>query len=75
MATAPGVHRPYTLVDILGTLNGGIQDNSQGTTTITGTSPIGEADENSIVSEASVTGTVTTNLGWGQATWGTFAWS
>lgn len=75
MATAPGVHRPYTFVDILGTINGGLQDTSQGTTTITGTSPIGEVDENSTMSEASVTGTVTTNLGWGQATWGMFAWS
>lgn len=69
----PGVYRPYTWVDILGTLNNGVQQANQGATTITGASIVGEADETIIVTD-SVTGTVTTNLGWDQATWGTFTW-
>lgn len=71
----PGVFRPYTFVDILGTLNNGVQDATQGTTTITGTGVISEVDESNTMSEASVTGTVTTNQGWDQVTWGTVAWS
>lgn len=70
----PGVFRPYTLVDILGTLNQGVQQATQGDTIITGTSVIGEADENMALSDT-VTGTVTTNQGWNQVTWGTVAWS
>lgn len=70
-----GVFRPYTFVDILGTLNNGVQQASQGDTTITGTGVISEADETNTMSEASVTGTVTTNLGWDQTTWGMVAWS
>jgi hypothetical protein len=69
----PGVYRPYTWVDILGTLNGGLQQAQQGDTTITGTSLVAEVDENMVVTD-SVTGTVSTNLGWDQATWGTFVW-
>lgn len=71
----PGVFRPYTFVDILGTLNNGVQQASQGENTITGTGVIGEVDETSNMSEAAVTGTVTTNQGWDQVTWGTVAWS
>lgn len=71
----PGVFRPYTFVDVLGTLNNGLQQATQGDTTITGTGLIGEANENSTMSEASVTGTLTTNQGWDQVTWGFVAWS
>jgi hypothetical protein len=71
----PGVYRPYTWVDILGTLNNGLQQATQGTTTITGISAIGEVDENIVMTDT-VTGTVvSTAPGWNQATWGTFAWS
>lgn len=70
----PGVFRPYTWVDILGTLNSGVQDATQGTTTITGTSIVGETGEVATSSDT-VTGTVTTNQGWDQVTWGTFVWS
>lgn len=66
--------RINTFVDILGTLNSGLQQATQGDTTITGTSLIGEVDETSTLTDT-VTGTVSTNLGWGQATWGTFVWS
>lgn len=69
----PGVLRPYTLVDILGTLNGGVQQATQGTTTITGTSVVAESDETTAFSDT-VTGTVTTNQGWDQVTWGTVSW-
>lgn len=70
----PGVFRAYTFVDILGTLNSGVQQATQGDTTITGTGIIGEVDESSTMSEASVTGTLTTNQGWDQVTWGTVSW-
>lgn len=71
----PGVFRPYTFVDILGTLNNGLQQQSQGANTITGTGVIGEVDENNTMSEKAITGTVTTNQGWDATVWGTVAWS
>ena len=66
--------RINTFVDILGTLNSGVQQATQGDTTITGTSIIAEVDETSTMSDT-VTGTVTTNLGWDQTTWGLVTWS
>lgn len=70
----PGVYRAYTWVDILGTLNSGLQDATQGDTTITATSQVNETTENSTMSDT-VTGTLSTNLGWGQTTYGAFVWS
>jgi hypothetical protein len=64
-----------TWVDILGTLNNGLQQATQGTTTITGLSLVAEVDESITVADT-VTGTLVTSApGWNQATWGNFVWS
>lgn len=68
----PGVYRPYSLTDILGTLSD--QSSQQQDTTISGLGDFAETAELATLSDA-VTGTVTTNAGWGSGTWGTTAWS
>lgn len=70
----PGVFRPYTLVDVLGTMN----DNSTQQTAndqIDGLSNFAQTNETFTVSDT-VTGTpvVATTTTWDAVTWGTFAW-
>lgn len=68
----PGVFRPYTLVDVLGTIN---QQSSAPTgATITGLGQFGETDDAATLSD-SMTGTIQTNPVYDAGTWGTFAWA
>lgn len=70
-----GVFRPYTLVDVLGTMNQQITDMT-GSQTVTGFGTFAEADE-TMASNDSVTSTLVTasTVTWDNATWGTFTWS
>lgn len=68
----PGVYRPYSLTDVLGTLTD--QSAQQQDTTVTGLGDFAETAELFTLSEH-VTGTVTTNPTWGGGTWGTVTWS
>lgn len=68
----PGVGRALTLVDVVATLNQQVGQLQQGQT-VSGLGDFAEADELFTLSEA-VTGTVTTNPGWGAGTWGTATW-
>lgn len=71
----PGVFRPYTLVDILGTMNE--QGTQQGgNDIIDGLSDFAQTNESFTVAD-SMTGTHragTTEL-WDAVTWGTFTWA
>ncbi len=69
---ASGVLRPYTLVDVLGTLNQ--QSQQQTGTTISGLSGFAEADESATVGDA-VTASAQTPPGWDQTTWGAAVWA
>jgi hypothetical protein len=70
-----GVFRPYTLVDVLGTLNQGNTDTAQGASdTPDGIGEFAESDESATVSD-SFTTTATTPATWDNATWGTAVWS
>jgi hypothetical protein len=70
-----GVFRPYTLVDVLGTMNQQITDMT-GSQAVTGFGTFAEVDE-----EMTTTDTVTSTLvtastaTWDNATWGTFVWN
>lgn len=75
----PGVIRPYTLVDLLGSINGQSQGSSDTTTgaSATGFGQVAEADEQ--IPATSVTDTATglasaSAPGWGSVTWGGYAW-
>ena len=75
MAGTPGVLRPYTLIDVLGALNGQSQ---AGTSTSTGASAtafgqVGEANEQ-ITAADSAFGTVRSAPGWDQGVWGAATW-
>ncbi len=68
---ASGVLRPMTLTDVLGSLN---QQTTQPTSDqITGLAALAEVDENATIS-GSMSATVQTPPGWGQATWGAAVW-
>lgn len=70
-----GVFRPYTLVDVLGTMNQQIGA-LNGAQTITGFGVLSEVDESSTITD-SATGTAVTasTAVWDAATWGTFVWT
>jgi hypothetical protein len=72
---ASGVFRPYTLVDVLGTMNQQITDMT-GSQSVTGFGTFAEADEEMTTTD-SVTSTLVTasTATWDNATWGTFVWS
>ncbi len=72
---APGVFRPYTLADVLGTMNQQISDMTGGQA-VTGFGTFAEADE-AMITNDSVTATPVTasTATWDGATWGTFIWS
>lgn len=68
----PGVFRPYTLVDVLGTIN---QQSSAPTgATISGLGLFAETDEEFTITDA-MTGAVQTNPVYDAGTWGTCAWA
>jgi hypothetical protein len=75
----PGVLRPYTLIDLLGQINGQSQASSDTTTgaSATGFGVVAEADEQipatSLV-DAATTLLLTSAPGWDQAQWGGFTW-
>lgn len=68
----PGVYRPYTLVDILGTLN---QQSSQqqGAELVSGLGDFGEVDE-TLGAIDSMASTVQVNPAWDAGFWGTVTW-
>ncbi len=68
----PGVFRPYTLVDILGTLND--QSLAAQGSVINGIGFFAETDENFSFSD-SVTTTVQANATYDNGAWGFFTWS
>lgn len=70
----PGVVRPYTLVDILGTLNSQSQGSANVATSISGIGYYAEVDESSTSSDTAST-QVTALIGWDQQNWGAFSWS
>lgn len=72
----PGVIRPYTLVDILGTLNDQNGLGSQGTAALT--TPLsagGEVDEAVAPQPDSAFAYSSVDIGWDQGTWGGIQWN
>lgn len=70
-----GVFRPYTLVDVLGTMNQQITD-MNGAQAVTGFGTFTEADETTSISDSATSALVTASaVTWDNATWGTFTWS
>lgn len=75
----PGVLRPYTLIDLLGAINGQSSASSDTTTgaSATGFGVVAEADESipaTSLLDAATGLVVTAAPGWGQEVWGAFAW-
>jgi hypothetical protein len=75
----PGVIRPYTLVDLLGAINGQSQASTSTTTgaSATGFGVVAEADEqitSAQVADSAGGQVVTAAPGWDQEVWGAWAW-
>lgn len=70
----PGVFRPMTLVDVLGTMNDNTTQQSSNDQ-IDGLGNFAQTNEQFTVTDT-VTGTlvVASTVTWDNATWGTFAW-
>ena len=68
----PGVFRPYTLVDILGTLNDQTGQ-QQGSQTVNGLGQFAEDDEQMLLGD-SMTATVQANPAWDAGVWGAVGW-
>jgi len=68
----PGVFRPYTLVDVLGTINQ--QSTQQTGDIINGLGTFAETDENTTITDSAVA-TAQLNSTWDNGTWGAFIWS
>ena len=66
----PGVNRPTTLTDVLGTLN---QQSTATSDMLTGLASFAEADETAAMAD-SMTATAQAPPGWDQTTWGAFVW-
>ena len=67
----PGVFRPYSLADVLGTIQAQAQGNTD--TSVSGLGSLAEADETVTLAE-SVTGTAAVNPAWDGGTWGAIDW-
>lgn len=67
----PGVFRPYTLVDVLGTIND--QSSQSQDTSVSGVGFFAEADETMHLAD-SWTSTVQTVPGWDAGVWGAITW-
>jgi hypothetical protein len=70
----PGVFRPYSLADVLGTLNEQSQGDTGGVDSVSGVGFFAETDENALVGDAMTT-TVQVNPGWDQGVWGSMSWT
>lgn len=68
----PGVYRPYTLVDVLGTLNQQNAEQSGGVVTAIGV--FVETDEG-MTSHDTMTTIVQASPGWDAGEWGSFTWA
>ena len=70
-----GVFRPYTLADVLGTMNQQITDMTGGQA-VTGFGTFAETDETMTATDSATATTATAaNATWDNVTWGTFTWS
>lgn len=70
-----GVFRPYTLVDVLGTMNQQITDMT-GSQSVTGFGTFAEVDESMTATDIVTSSLITAaNVTWDNATWGAFAWN
>lgn len=67
----PGVNRPMTLADVIGTLNE--QDSSMDSQTIDGLGDFGEVDETVAAADAAFI-TAGTPAGWDAGQWGATQW-
>lgn len=70
---AAGVFRPYTLVDVLGSING--QNSSTPDTSTSGVGALAEADEQTTWADSAITVVRTTLPTWDQEVWGGSVWS
>lgn len=72
----PGVLRPYTLVDVLGTINdqSGLGSQSASTALTVPLSTVGEVDETTSVGDAAF-GSLSTATTWDQGVWNAGTWS
>ena len=70
----PGVIRPYTLLDVLSTINNQNNNTGQFDTTTSGLGDFAEADEPSITTADAATAATPVNPGWDQSEWGVFNW-
>lgn len=68
----PGVFRPYSLADILGTMQQQALGNTD--TSVSGLGSIAEADESVTIAD-SATGTAAASPAWDAGTWGAVIWS
>jgi hypothetical protein len=69
----PGVLRPYTLTDVLGTLNAQNQAAQQGVTQVNAVGSFAEADE-TVPASDSATATHAAPNGWDAGIWGATQW-
>lgn len=69
----PGVFRPYTLADVLGSMSDQIGAVSAGDTSVTGTGHFLEADETLGITDAA-TVSAQLNPAWDASTWSAFEW-
>lgn len=68
----PGVYRPYSLADVLGSMQQQAIGNTD--TSVSGLGSLAEADESVTLADA-VTGTAQVNPAWDGGTWGAITWS
>lgn len=75
MSGTPGVLRPYTLIDVLGAINGQSQTGTSASTGASATAygQVAEADEQ-ITAADSAFATVQAAPGWDQGVWGVGTW-
>lgn len=69
-----GIVRPYTLADVLGTINDQLSAQTS-STAITALGQFAEVDETVPSAELTPTVTVAAVAGWDQGVWGGFQWS
>lgn len=68
----PGVYRPYSLADVLGSMQQ--QAIGDTNTSVSGLGSLAEADETVTLAD-SATGTAAVNPAWDGGTWGAITWS
>jgi hypothetical protein len=70
----PGVFRPYTAADIIGSLQDGIDAATSTDTSSNGLGYFGEADETAGFTDAVTATVLTANPAWDAGQWGSLAW-